>query len=96
MLDIKTLLDKTIKRHGFSKKIAEKKVKEVFTQVIEQLFNKGLAYRVKPMYIKDGHLTVASLSVSSIEQVKIKEEKIISEINKRLSEKIVEKINYLS
>ncbi|MBU1991982.1 DUF721 domain-containing protein, partial [Patescibacteria group bacterium] len=89
MLDIKTLLEKTIKKHGFNKKIAEKKVKEVFSQVVEQLFDKGLAYRVKPMNIKEGYLTVASLSDSSIEQIKIKEAKIISKINQELGEDIV-------
>ena len=96
MLDIKTLLEKTIKKHGFGKKIAEKKVKEVFSQIVERLFDKGLAYRVKPMNIKDGYLTVASLSDSSIEQIKIKEAIIISKINKELAEEVVKKINYLS
>ncbi|MEK7202718.1 MAG: DciA family protein [Patescibacteria group bacterium] len=96
MLDIKTLITKTIKQHGFNKKIAEKKVKAVFSQIVEQLFDKGLAYRVKPLYIKDGYLTIASLSASSIEQIKIKEAIIISKINQELAEKIVKKINYLS
>ncbi|MBU0636588.1 MAG: hypothetical protein ABH818_00295 [Patescibacteria group bacterium] len=96
MLDIKTLLSKTIKQHGLGKKIAEKKVKEVFSQTVRQLFNNGLAYRVKPLYVKDGYLTIASLSESSIEQIKIKEAIIISKINEELTEKIVKKINYLS
>jgi len=96
MLDIKTLLNKTIKQHGFSKKIAEKKVKAIFSQVVEKLFDKSMAYRVKPLYIKNGYLTIASLSAISIEQIKIKEAIIISKINQELSEKIVKKINYLN
>ncbi|MDO9399120.1 MAG: DciA family protein [bacterium] len=96
MLDIKTLLEKTIKKHGFGKKIAEKKVKEIFSKVVERLFDSGLAYRVNPMHIKDGYLTVASLSATSIEQIKIKEKKIISKINEELAEEIVKKICYLS
>ncbi|MFH1233879.1 MAG: DciA family protein [Patescibacteria group bacterium] len=96
MLDIKTLITKTIKKHGFSKKIAEKKVQKVFSQVVERLFGRGMAYRVKPLYIKDGYLTVASLSATAIEQIKVKEAIIISEINQELDEEVVKKIRLVA
>jgi predicted nucleic acid-binding Zn ribbon protein len=98
--DIKNLLPKSMNRSGLSKKVRIAGVLKLFQSEAKKILNKDLAEQIKPLYIKHGVLTVATLSSLAAKKLQEHEKKILRKINMvfedKKDEKEVEKIKYLT
>ena len=92
MIDLKSLIKRSIHRSKTNGKIKEALILSLFSQAIEKFFDNEINEKVKPLYFKEDKLTIASLSVSIVEGVKVKESQIIDYINENLNEDLVKKI----
>ncbi|OGF26222.1 hypothetical protein A2303_03420 [Candidatus Falkowbacteria bacterium RIFOXYB2_FULL_47_14] len=94
--DIKKLLSRSVFRAGIGGQVRSVRILEIFSEAVEAaLPEDGATGKVKPLYIKDNIIIAASLSRSVIDILTKEQEKIISEINKRVGEKAVKDIKYI-
>ncbi len=96
MIDLKTLISKTVKRNQANSKIKDALILSFFNQAVKKFFKGEFNGKVSPLYFKEGNLIVASLSATVVEKIKKEECKIVDYINKNLEENLVDKINYLT
>lgn len=71
-------------------------VVEEANEVLFQLFGEESKKYARAMYIKDKALAIACLSSVMAQEIRLNQQLIVEKINKKLGQKIVEKIKYLS
>jgi hypothetical protein len=96
MIDLKSLIKKSVRCRRTDKKIKEIMTLSLFSQAVEKFFNQDIYKKIKPLYFKDDSLIVASLSEAVVREVMSKESQIIDYINSNLEYNLVKKINYLT
>jgi len=96
MFDIKSLLKKSIKRAGADDKINEIQVIKIFNKLAKELLPNNLRMQIKPVYYKEGILSVASLSAAAAEEILCYSKKIIKEINNKLGQETIKNIKYIT
>ena len=89
------LLNKNIKRSGISHHVENAMVLETFTKVLLEVMGPKISAQVKPTYIRNRVLTIACMSSVLAQEVRFKEKKIVTEINKKLQKNVVIKLNYM-
>jgi len=94
--NLKSILPKSIKRAGASQQVQDTQVIKVFNETKDKLLPDNLARKIKPMYIKDGKLVIASLSSLAVHELQKKEAVIIKKINQEFNSQIVKKLKYLT
>lgn len=93
---LEQLLNRSVKQAGLAPKLAHSKVLEEFTAVIKERFGAPAASKVKPLYLKDGVLTVACLSSALVAAVTEQQRLILEELNRPYRRPIVEQIRFLT
>ncbi len=97
--DIKTLLPRSVKRAGLTKKVLAAGALKVFQSEAKKILDDDLTAGVKPLYIRRGVLTVATLSSLAAKKLQENEKKILRKINRIFDDKNdeteVKKIKYL-
>lgn len=96
MIDLKSLIKKSVHHQRTDNKIKEAMILSLFNQAVQIFFQNDVIDKIKPLYFKEGNLTVASLSPAIVSDIKGKEENILDYINGNLSNDLVKKINYLT
>jgi len=69
---------------------------EKANNVLVDLFSEQIIDIARAVYVKNSALTIACLSSSAIQEIKLYEAKIIEEINKKTAPGTIEKIRFLS
>lgn len=92
--DISKILPKSIQRAGISKRVGAVTVIEAFSTIIGDFLSPELAKKVRPLFVRDKVLTIASLSSIASQEVKLKEAELIAKINEKIGKTAVEKIRY--
>ncbi|TAN58140.1 DUF721 domain-containing protein [Patescibacteria group bacterium] len=92
---ISDLLNKNIKKSGASEQVSAIDVLNEFNRIIEDRYAKDLKDRVKPLYIKNKTLTVSCDNQTTASELKLRERKIIQELNKGKKEPPVQTIRFL-
>jgi predicted nucleic acid-binding Zn ribbon protein len=94
--NLQSLLSGSIKRVGINQQVEESLVMEKYKEIIDRILGSEEASKVKTMYARNKVLVVASLSEEITEKLQREEEKIISEINKKLAPDALNKIKYIT
>ena len=94
--NLRSLLPKSIKRAGIAEQIKDKQVISFFEQVKKEVLGAELAGRVRPMYLKNKILYVASLSSAAIEKLESGQAEIVGKINKKFGPEAIKKIKYIT
>lgn len=96
MQDLKSLLNKSIQRAGITRQVDAVRVVEIAGEIIEELFSADIVSQVRPIYVKNKTLAIASLSSIASQEIRFREKEIIDMINERLGLEAVSKIRYTS
>ncbi|MAF13396.1 MAG: hypothetical protein CMI53_00680 [Parcubacteria group bacterium] len=95
LINLKNLLDKSIKKAGISKNLEAFKILDEFNGVIESIFGEAVRKKIKPLMVEDGTLSVACLSSVLAEKIKTKERIILEELNRPYRAKVVVHLKFI-
>ena len=95
MQHIKNLLKKRLNQAGLSKNIRTSLIIEEFEKIILQIIGNNASERVRPLYIKNGILTVACLSSAVMAEINFKKQLIINKINKKFNTLALKNIRFI-
>jgi hypothetical protein len=94
MHDLKSLLDKSIKKAGIVRQVEANLIVEEAREVIGNIISPELAGKIEPLYVKNRSLTVRSSSSIAKQELKFKEEELIHRLNDKFNEKLITKVKY--
>jgi len=87
------LLDNSLTKKNIKKGVQAVNVMDTFLDVIIKIFGEDIKTKVKPLYIKNKILKVSVISSVLSTEIKLKEDKIISQINRKHKTETIEKIS---
>lgn len=94
--DINSILFKVTKRSGIRKELRASECLRMFQEEVSRIIGNELAEKIRPLYIKDATITVASLSEHAVEKLALREPEIILRINRNMGDSFLHRIRYLS
>ena len=92
---LEKLLDKSVAKAGIKKQVESVRILNNFSKVGEKFFGRQAMKKIKPLYLKNGTLTLACISSVLAEKIKAQERKVLEELNRSYKEKVVEKLRFL-
>ncbi|MBN1326067.1 DUF721 domain-containing protein [Candidatus Falkowbacteria bacterium] len=95
MQHIKKLLQKRIKQTGLSKNIRTSLLIQEFEKIIPEIIGDSASNKIKPLFIKNGTLTVACLSSAVMAEINLKKQLIINKINKKFDTLALKNIRFI-
>ncbi|NUM25471.1 MAG: DUF721 domain-containing protein [Candidatus Buchananbacteria bacterium] len=93
---IEKLLDRSVKKAGIQQQVQEAKVLEDFSNVMEVMFEPKVFAKVKPLYLKNGVLSVTCLSSVLAEKLKAQEPYILKNLNSFYHKRVVSSLRFLA
>jgi predicted nucleic acid-binding Zn ribbon protein len=90
------LLGHSAKKRGIASQVEGTMVLEFFKQIAEKLFGAEAAASMRPLHVKDAVLTVAVLSPTAAQELKVSETKIVEYVNQKAGRTAVQRILFLS
>jgi len=94
--NLQSLLSGSIKRGGIGQQMEEALILEKYKEIAGEILGPEEADKIRPMYVRNKILTVASLSAEITDKLQTREEIIIGEIKKRLDSEGLNKIKYIT
>ncbi|MDD5289609.1 MAG: DciA family protein [Patescibacteria group bacterium] len=92
---ISSILNNTVKQQkGLSAQVTAALACEEFDKIVRQKWGEKGANKVKALYLKDGVLTIASLSSVMAQEIKLNEREILAELKTKFGG-AVERIRYV-
>jgi len=92
--ELKKLLPKSIRRAGVGRQVEAVSALEIFSAAAREILGEEIAGQTKPLYFKNGIITVACLSSLIMQELQYREREIVEKINKQIGEDIIKKLNY--
>lgn len=90
-------LKQTLGKHtSLRKQVEASQVVEYATQVFTELFPAELATHAKPLFLKNRTLTVTCSSAVLAQEIRLRQQEIVENINKKLGKQEVDRIRYLA
>jgi len=93
---LKNLLSRSLARSPLGRQVRIAMILEGFAKIVEELYGEAGKKRIKPLYLKDKTLTVATLSSVLAQELKLKESVILGKINAKFGQGVVENIRYIT
>ena len=94
--NISDILSKRINKPGLAKQITAALVCEEFDKLIFSTWGDKIKDMAQTMYLKDNILTVACLSSTIAQELKLREGELIKQINDKFGHDVVERLRLLS
>lgn len=91
---LKNILSHHIKRSGIGRQVLAAQAVEIFNQIIAEMFGENILKKARAISLRNKVLTVSCLSSVLVQEIYLKRNKIIRELNKRLGQEIIEKIKF--
>ncbi|MBF8280560.1 MAG: hypothetical protein HW383_333 [Candidatus Magasanikbacteria bacterium] len=95
MQTIKHIISGVPARVGIDKQLEAARVIEITAKILTDIFGAEKAKSMKPLYLKNRTITIATLSPAVAQDLKLKEKQIVGELNKAFPDAKVERIRYL-
>jgi hypothetical protein len=92
---VEKILPKSVKKAGIFSQLVSVKILDEFPLVIEKMFGPAVMKKIKPLYLKNGTLSIGCLYTVLAQQLKADEQKILAELNRPYRKKIVERLRFL-
>jgi hypothetical protein len=93
---IGSLLWKSIRRAGMEDGVAAVLVMEEFKKILKNEFGEKIENRIKVLYLKKKILYLSALSSVVMQEIRMNEDKILKELNKKFNKKLVERLNFFA
>ncbi|MEK7569883.1 MAG: DUF721 domain-containing protein [Patescibacteria group bacterium] len=93
---IKYTLNRNIQSSGMQDKVDGARVIELFSAAVQELLGQEMARQVKGLYLKNRTLTVSVPSSVIGQELKLHEEKLVAELNKKIEATVVERLRFLA
>jgi predicted nucleic acid-binding Zn ribbon protein len=91
---LKNILSGHLKRDGIGRQITAAIVVEKFNQILVEIFGENILKRARAAFFKNKVLTVNCLSSVLAQEIYLKRNKIIRELNKRFGQEVVENLKF--
>jgi len=95
MKHIKDLLQKRLEQVGLKKNIETALIIEEFLKLLEKEFGSIILKKIKPLYIKNGILSLACVSPAVVQEVNFKKEFLIDKINQKFRGEPLKDIKFI-
>ncbi len=95
MFDLKSLLQKSIKRAGIKRQVDAYYILRAFDKLAGNILDENLKDSVKAISVRNKTLSVACLSSIVAQELKFKEKEIIECINDKFGVETINKIKYI-
>lgn len=95
MQHIKAILNKRVKQTGLIKNIKTSLVIEEFEKLLPEILGNAVLEKIKPLFIKNGILTVACLSSAVMAEINLNKQQIINELNKKFKSLVLKNIRFV-
>lgn len=89
---IGSLLNKNMNTAGIGQRVEAVLILNEFKKIIENIFYMKIETICKPLYFKDGVITISCFSAPAAQEIYLREALIVSELNKVLKSKSVKSI----
>lgn len=86
---------KSIKKAGIKNQLNSAEILKDFMPKMKNIFGDSIAKKIKPMHLKDGTLYIACLSSVLSQDLKSQENRILNELNRNYSTKVVQRLKFL-
>ena len=80
-IPLKNLIPKALQNAGIASKVASAVILDRFNNVIIEIFGRSILKKIRPLYLKDQILTVACLNSVVAQELRFREEEILSRLN---------------
>lgn len=80
---------------GIGQQVEASAILERFTQICQEIWGKDITEKMRPLYLKNRTITIASVSSSLAQEIKLREREILGKINKEFGPETAERIRYL-
>lgn len=91
---LKNLLSNRMKRAGISRQVLAAQAVEKFNKILAEIFGPGILKKARAIYLRNKVLTVSCLSSVLIQEIYLKRNKIIRELNHQLGGEVVETLKF--
>ncbi|MDD5341503.1 MAG: DciA family protein [Patescibacteria group bacterium] len=95
MQHIKNVLKKRVAQSGLEQNIKNSLAIEEFSNVIREEMGKQVLNKIKPLYLKNKVLTVACLVSVVMQEINLRKERIMYNVNKKLGYKAMLDIKFI-
>lgn len=92
---IYNILNKQVVSKGLAQQISAALLCEEFDKIVIEKWGIEMKNKAKALYCKDKILTVACLSSTMAQEIKLNEGQILDALNKKFNSLVVEKIRYV-
>lgn len=91
-----SLLRKNVQSKGLSYQVEAAMSLQYFDDVVSEIWQDKMKDRVKPLYLKDQILTIAVLSPVLAQELKLKQDQVVTKINQKAGAEIVHSLRFMS
>ncbi len=94
--DLGSLLQHTVQRKGLRYQVEAARVLNVFDETVEELWRGQMKDRIKPLYLKDHILSIAVLSPLLAQELRMRQEEIIQNVNSKMEVEALHGLRFIS
>ena len=91
---LKNILQSNARQAGISQQISAAQAIEKFNQILAEVFGPSIARKARAMYVRGKILTVGCLSSVLTQEIYLKRNKIIKELNRRLGGEVITDLKF--
>jgi hypothetical protein len=93
---INRVLNQKLKRTRGGEQIIAAQILSEFNRIIKKTWGDKALKRIKPLYVKNRRLTVSALSSVAAAEIKLREDEIVREINRKIGHRRIEGLRFMS
>ncbi len=91
---LRSILAQNVREAGIGHQVLAARIIETFNQIIEETFGLGFSKKAKAMSLRSKTLAVSCLSSVIAQEIYLKRNKIIRELNRRVGGEAVEALKF--
>jgi predicted nucleic acid-binding Zn ribbon protein len=91
---LRSILAQNVREAGIGRQVLAARTIETFNEIIGEIFGPGISKKAKAMYLRNKVLTISCLSSIVTQEIYLKRNKIIKELNRRLGGEAVETLKF--
>lgn len=91
---LRNILTQNVRRAGIGQRVLAAQAVEKCNEILVEIFGKGILKRARTMYLRNKIMTVGCISSVLTQEIYLKRNKIIKELNQRLGGEVVNSIKF--
>jgi hypothetical protein len=95
VISIKNLLGESIRNAGISDQVGAAVICGEFDKIILEILGEQIKDKIRALYVKNKTMTIAVMSASMGQEIKLHEQEILDKLNKKAGPNKVERLRFL-